>query len=314
LTVARFHHRRIELLHEVLKHAQAWKQTSESDILNYEKQVVDSLAAAYQTGQFDAGLKTLDTYAAKPGKIGSYAGFRKVLAQYALDSEQPGNELKAQKEYLSLLDGFVKKYPNSEEAPDALFQVASLNEFNAEEAEARKYYGQIVERYAGSEAAKKAAGAVRRLDLIGKPLKLSGAGLNGSTVSIEAFQGKTILVNFWTTGAEPVRRGLTDLVKVTQKYQPKGLVVIGVNLDDAKETVEAFVKEHGLTWPQIWEAGGMDSRLANEFGIISQPTMFLVDAKGNVVSRNIHSAAELERFLDKLLSAGDAGRLGLGPK
>jgi hypothetical protein len=54
-----------------------------------------------------------------------------------------------------------------------------------------------------------------------------------------------------------------------------------------------------LPWPQIFEKGGLDSRLADEFGIISQPTMFLVDRDGMVLNQKIHSVSVLEALLTK---------------
>ena len=43
----------------------------------------------------------------------------------------------------------------------------------------------------------------------------------------------------------------------------------------------------------------MDSRLAIDYGIVSLPTMFLVDAQGKVLNRNLR-VAELEKQLEKL--------------
>ena len=56
----------------------------------------------------------------------------------------------------------------------------------------------------------------------------------------------------------------------------------------------------------------MDSRLAIDYGIISLPTMFLVDAQGKVVNRNLR-IGELEKQLEKLLPAKEAGRRGPSP-
>ena len=51
----------------------------------------------------------------------------------------------------------------------------------------------------------------------------------------------------------------------------------------------------------------MDSRLANEMGIISTPTMILLDAKGQVVNRKIRKAAEVDKALDKALAGKGVG-------
>ena len=71
-------------------------------------------------------------------------------------------------------------------------------------------------------------------------------------------------------------------------------------------SLDAFLKQHKLAWPQIFEAGGMDSRLAIDYGIISLPTMFLVDAQGKVLNRNLR-VAELEKQLEKLLPEKQPG-------
>ena len=49
------------------------------------------------------------------------------------------------------------------------------------------------------------------------------------------------------------------------------------------------------------------SRLATEYGIISLPTMFLVDGQGKVVNRSLRTASEVERQLEKLLSQRQPG-------
>ncbi len=51
----------------------------------------------------------------------------------------------------------------------------------------------------------------------------------------------------------------------------------------------------------------MESRLATEYGIISLPTMILVDPEGRVANRNIRTAAEVEKQLDKILPAKQGG-------
>jgi thiol-disulfide isomerase/thioredoxin len=308
--LANWHYERVKILGQAIKLAE-----KEEDRLNYTKQAIDSLAAAYQTGLFEGGAKTLEQYAAQPAPVGSYAAYRKILADYARESDEPGaNFLQVQKDFLGKLEGFLTKYPGSPEAPDVLFQLASINEFNAEEDQARAFYGRLVKDLPDTDAAKKAAGALRRLDLVGKPLALQGAGLDGKPVSSDKYAGKTLLVAFWTAGADPVRRDLPELLKVYQKHHPQGFEVIGVNLDNDRATLDAFLTENSLPWPQIFEPGGMDSRLADEFGIISLPTMILVGPDGKVVNRNIRTAAELDRYLERLLAAGSAARVGLSEK
>ena len=81
-------------------------------------------------------------------------------------------------------------------------------------------------------------------------------------------------------------------------------------LDEIRAAVDAvsdrlgrrlkFLVGKPLPWPQLYEEGGLDGRLAEELGILALPTMMLLDADGNVVDRSI-SITELDRKIAALL-------------
>lgn len=299
--VAAFYTGRVSLLQAVMEQVKG-------DNLLYRKQLIDSDAAAYQTGAYPEGAAALDAIVKEGGKAASYAAFRKILAEYALKSEDAdANLIATQKTLLENLEAFVKQYPDSDEAPDALIQLANVNEFNADEDAAKSYYGQLAEKYPNSSPGKKAAGALRRLDLVGKTLELKGQGLDGKPVDVASLRGKTVLVVFWASWANQAMRDLAELKKVAEKYQAKGFAVVGVNLDNDRNGAVTVINDQGLSaWPQIHEAGGIEGRPAQEFGIMSLPTMFLVDPQGKVLSRGIRVATELDKQLEKALAAGVA--------
>jgi thiol-disulfide isomerase/thioredoxin len=308
--VAQFHVGRIPLLRAVVKAAQ-----NPDEQIVYDKQIVDSLAAAYQTGLYPKGLEPLNVYIEQGGKAGSYAAFRKLSAEFAARNEEPGaNVMQSQKKWMADLKAFLDKYPKADEAPDALLQLASINEFNAEEDEARKYYDRLARDFPQTDAGQKGAGALRRLDLVGKPFSLKGSGLRNETIDTAQYRGKTVLVTFWATWADPVRRDLPELIKAYQKHRAQGFEVVGVCLDNERATLDEFLKEMPLPWPQVFEPGGLEkNRLAAEYGIIALPTMILVDPQGKVVNRNIRTAAELEKQLEAL-RAGKTDGVALGSK
>jgi peroxiredoxin len=300
--LAKFHVDRVNLLFAVIKTA-----TTPEDRLNCTKQAVDSLAASYQTGLYPAAAERLTQYAGQPGPIASYAAYRKAFAEYGLDSDQPGAEfIKVQKAYLEKLAAFLDKFPTSEETPDVLFQLASINEFNAEEDAARKYYERLVKDFGDSQPGKKAAGALARLDLVGKPLAVSGTSVDGKAVNSQQYAGKILLVTYFATTAERTKRDLKDLADVLEKNRSKGFDIVGVSLDADRPSLEAFLQENPLPFPVLNEPGGMDSPLANQYGVLSLPTMILVGKDGKVVNRNIRAAAELDRFLETLLASPEA--------
>ncbi len=293
--MASYYYDRAQLLRKVVDIA------PESERLVYEKEIVNSLAAAYQTGEYADGLKGLDRLIEAGGPLASYAAFRKVLADYALKASDPDKIVEAQEAWVTGLEKFLKDYPNAEELPDALLQLASVNEFNGDEEAARKYYGQLAKDHPQSEPGEKAAGALKRLNLVGQPIDLKGPALDGSTVDSATARGKNLLVVFWTTGADSFRRELPELVRV-QKEHSGDLEIISVCLDSDKAGVEAFLEKNPLPWKTIFEPGGSEGRLATEYGIISLPTMFLADPQGKVVDRNLRTALDVEKQVEQALA------------
>ncbi len=288
------------------------KVAKPEDQLSYNKQIVDSLAAAYQTGLYPKGKELLDALIGEGAKLASYAAFRKIAAEFA--AQQRGARRQSwpnQKKWMADLKAFLDKHAKADEAPDACCNWPAPTSSTPR----KTRRGNIT---TSSRAAfprrpgKKAAGALRRLDLVGKSLVIKGTGLRNETIDTAKSRGKPLLVTFWATWADPVKRDLPELVKVYQKHHDKGFEIIGVSLDNDRADLDPFLKETPLPWPQIFEPGGMESRLATEFGIIALPTMFLVDAQGKVVNRNLRTAAELERQLEKLVA--NKGGVALGAK
>ncbi len=188
-----------------------------------------------------------------------------------------------------------------------LFHLANANEFNADEAKAREQYGRLVKDYSATEAGKKAAGALRRLDLAGKPLSIAGTGLQNETVDSSKYRGKPVLIVFWASWATPVKQDLPELVKLYEKHKKDGLADHRrQSRQRSSRTRCASLKEHQIAWPQIFEAGGMESRLAVDYGIILLPSMFLIDSEGKVANRNLRTSAEVDRQLEKMLAAKPA--------
>jgi thiol-disulfide isomerase/thioredoxin len=119
-------------------------------------------------------------------------------------------------------------------------------------------------------------------------------------VDLAQYRGKMVVVQYWATWCEPCKADMSRLKELLTRYgRTKGFTVIGVNLDHDTSDVAAFLKQEKLPWEQLYEPGGLESRLANEMGILTLPTMLLIDKSGRVLSRNVH-VGELEAELRKL--------------
>lgn len=129
--------------------------------------------------------------------------------------------------------------------------------------------------------------------------------VNGKNVSLSDFKGKVVVVDVWATWCGPCKRELPHLKKITQDYQGKNVVFIGVSVDEPKdlEKWKQFIKDEKLTGVQIF-AGGFKSEVAQLYKIQTIPRFMVFDQRGNIVSTDAPrpSSNELRIMLDELLS------------
>jgi thiol-disulfide isomerase/thioredoxin len=293
--------RRADLLMQI---ADATK-TAE-DRAMWVRQLADMISAAVQTGTCPDGADRLKTLFEKLQKnnadknLAAYVRFRQLTAAYVMSMQAPKADIpKIQTEWLKTLEQFVADYPTAPDAAEAMLQMAISQEYAGQEDDAKKWYVRIVREFPESPAAKKAAGAQTRLDSPGKEIELSGQSPLGSPVDLAKYRGKVVLVQYWATWSGPAKADMPTLKELWNKYG-RQFTIIGVSLDNNVKDLNAYLGENPLPWPQIFEEGGLDSRPANVLGILTVPTMILVDQQGKVVSRNI-AAAEVEAELKKLI-------------
>lgn len=110
-------------------------------------------------------------------------------------------------------------------------------------------------------------------------------GLDGNLVSLSDFAGKVVVLDFWATWCPPCRQEIPDFVKLQEKFRDKGLVVVGVSLDQqGAETVKSFAKEHGINYPVV--LANKDTLKA--YGDVqSIPTTFIINREGKIVNSHV---------------------------
>ncbi len=300
--LAKLHASRAEVLEQLVQNAK-----TEEDRENWIRQLADGIAAAVQSGGYPAGLDRLQALRDKLKQqapdleLTAHVEFMYLSAEYAHKLQQPNADYaKIQDEWLVDLAKFVETYPNAEDAAEAMLQLGVGEEFAGKDDQAIAWYGKIVERAPKAAQAAKAAGAKRRLESVGKAIALRGTGLDGKAVSLDLLRGRPVLIHYWATWCEPCKQDFVTLKQVQAKYAKQGFTVLGINLDSDRASAVTYLQSNPLAWSHLYEPGGLDSRLATELGILTLPTMLLIDKDGKVVNRNIH-AAELSDELGKLL-------------
>lgn len=74
--------------------------------------------------------------------------------------------------------------------------------------------------------------------------------LSGVNQPLSQWKGKVLVVNFWATWCEPCKKEIPEFVKVQAKFQDKGVVFVGIALDE-KDKVAVMSKELGINYPVL---------------------------------------------------------------
>ncbi|MEW6427073.1 MAG: TlpA disulfide reductase family protein [Thermodesulfobacteriota bacterium] len=105
------------------------------------------------------------------------------------------------------------------------------------------------------------------------------ADLDGRKQGLDDFSGKTVLLNFWATWCGPCRAEMPALNRLAEKYRDRGLVVVGVSVDQGPDVVIAFLKKLQVSFPVLMDS---DMAVTEQYKVYAFPTTFLIDAKGTV--------------------------------
>jgi len=271
------------------------------------RQVADCLAAAIQNGDKAAHnrLLALRDKAVKDLPTSNLTGhlvFAEMSADYSVKISQSGVDVpKLQKEWLERLAKFVQDFPKVDDAPDGLMQLGMISELVGEEEKAKKWYELLVKDFPNHTHAPKARGAAARLALDGKDLALTGAVLGtGASFDLKTLKGKIVVVYYWASWNQQCAQDFTRLKALLPTFAAKGLEIVCVNLDNSAPEATAFLQKNPAPGTHLHEDGGLSSKLAEPYGIMVLPTLFLVNAEGKVVSRTVQINS-LEDEIKKLV-------------
>ncbi|MDH5186660.1 MAG: TlpA family protein disulfide reductase [candidate division WOR-3 bacterium] len=118
--------------------------------------------------------------------------------------------------------------------------------------------------------------------------------LNRDKVTLSAQKGKVVILDFWTTWCPPCSVAIPKLIKLYDKYQDKGLLVLGIALDD-KDKVIKKSRSMRINYPVLFG----DNTISQNYEIISIPTLVLFDQKGKQVYRIVGFSEESFQLIEE---------------
>jgi peroxiredoxin len=130
--------------------------------------------------------------------------------------------------------------------------------------------------------------------------------LDGKTVSLETYRGKTLVINVWATWCPPCRLEMSDLLLSYAKLHRTGVEFLGVDTTEEAPIVRAYVVAKSVTYAQAIDTS--KTGFQKDYDVQYFPTTYVVDSKGILRARYIDIIAPQQ--LVQLTDAAKAGMNG----
>jgi cytochrome c biogenesis protein CcmG/thiol:disulfide interchange protein DsbE len=101
----------------------------------------------------------------------------------------------------------------------------------------------------------------------------------GGSGNIAAYRGRWVLVNLWASWCTPCRDESPELETFYRAERRHGFTVLGIDSQEISTDGLRFVRDYGLTYPQLHDGPG---DLSDELGTRGYPESFLVDPRGRL--------------------------------
>ena len=142
---------------------------------------------------------------------------------------------------------------------------------------------------------------LKRVRLLGEEVPMAFTSAEGREIKLADLRGQPVLVVFFGAFSPQSLAAITSVQRAVAELPRGSVQVLGVDLDEKRETLDAVLKSRAVTWPVAFDGKGWESPLVRGLGINALPTVWLVDARGRLRSLNAleNTAAQIRQ-----LSAG----------
>jgi cytochrome c biogenesis protein CcmG/thiol:disulfide interchange protein DsbE len=131
-----------------------------------------------------------------------------------------------------------------------------------------------------------------------------GAALADDRVSIEELRGTPVVLNLWASWCTPCREESPRLRQGWERFGPRGVAFLGLNIQDLRDDARGFSRDNGLTYPSARDAR---RGVADDYGATGIPETYFVDARGQVVAHVVGVVSQ--RQLEAGVLAARTGRV-----
>ena len=105
--------------------------------------------------------------------------------------------------------------------------------------------------------------------------------LDGKAVHLRDYRGKAVLLNFWATYCVPCKEEMPWLVAFQKQYGPKGLVILGIAMDQSIDPIRKFAEKMEVSYPVLIG----NQRTADQYYVKGLPVSIFIDRNGRITDQ-----------------------------
>lgn len=120
--------------------------------------------------------------------------------------------------------------------------------------------------------------------------------LEGKPVSLSDYKGKVVFIDFWASWCPPCRASIPAVENLYEQYKDdEDFVVLGINLQEDKDTILKFMKKQKMNYPVLLS----DKKVISNYKISSIPRFFIIDKNGEIYNKYVGFAPGVEELWQK---------------
>jgi len=112
-------------------------------------------------------------------------------------------------------------------------------------------------------------------------------------LSLESLRGKVVVINFWASWCGPCKEEAPALEAAWRRHRNRGVVVVGVDVEDVASDARRFARENGLTYPLVHDGAG---KTIERYGLTGLPETFFVRRDGKIVPKQVAGRIDEEEL------------------
>ena len=127
--------------------------------------------------------------------------------------------------------------------------------------------------------------------LVGRPAAaFTLTSFDGPPLALESLRGKVVVVNFWASWCHPAcYEEAPVLERGWRAWRDRGVVVVGIDIQDTVEAAQKFIRDFSLTFPNARDTTG---RVSIDYGVYGVPETFFIDRRGRIRAKHVGAVTD----------------------